>query len=99
MTTQEGRQYFPYCLKCLIKHYLLAEGHLGEAIDRCAREYEAETTLLTSKGDDLELPKSEWMTKMRKYATLLNRTAELRKTVEQLYYVEEILVGKSLGKE
>ena len=70
--------WWPWCTRCLVKHILLAEGHLGEAIDRCAREY-------ASSKDRI------WLERMRKYALVLSELAEQRKKLEEIYFSEEIL--------
>lgn len=75
----------------MVKHLLLAEGHLGEAIDRCAREHDAETVLLVKDGENRREPKGDWLKKMHRYATLLNSVAKARKALEDIYFSEELM--------
>jgi hypothetical protein len=94
---KQGEPWWPHCVKCTIKHILGAEGHIGEAIDRCAREYRAETLLVVTHGEGMEpvtkeWPREEWLKKIEVYANILNDLAEIRKRLEKIYYTEEILV-------
>lgn len=38
MSKPEGEPWRPHCVRCAIKHSLLLEGHMEEAIDRAVRE-------------------------------------------------------------